>query len=192
MVFTNTHFYCSDPAVIDSCIANLFILKEFEDVFELFGIHLVASSSKMIYESVRNVFNFEIRQSDRQPRNYLISGMAGCHNYLGDDDYIGMPHLVFNSESNDQSIVSIDIFYDFYKMNSISIPDFVSRDIHFFSKKPKWIDITSISLFFILLVFFIVIFEFTNATQLGKKYGKHKLRQRKRQTFIVQDMVENE
>ena len=174
-VFTNVHFYCSDPRVYDNCISNLILLKEFEDLFELFHVNLVISSSLMLYESVRNVYNFEVRQTHNVPRNYIISGMAGCHNYLIDDDFLKMSQLSFHTESLNPSVVSIDIFENFYKVDLMEIPDFVSRDLRFMNLKFEFAKLIGFGIFCALMAAVFLLFEFTNASRLGEKYAKRRL-----------------
>ena len=178
MVFTNTHFYCSDPAVYDNCIGNLYLLKEFEDVFEYFEINLVVSSSKMVYESVRNVYNFEVRQNNAVPRNYVLSGVAGCHNYLTEDEFDKMPQLSFSTEPIVRSIVTIDIFNHYYKMDLMEIPNFISRDLRFMSLKFEFLKMIGFLIFFALMAAVVLLFELTDSAKWAEKYAKHKINQK--------------
>ncbi len=172
MVFTNTHFYCSDEALYDNCISNLFLIKEFEDLFEMKGIHLVVSSSKMNYESIRNVYNFAVRQTYNEPRNYLISGVAGCHNYLADN---GHPKLMkgmsFSIESTIQAVVSIDFYPNFYKMDLLDVPRFVSQDLRYMNIRFDWWGMVFFVAAALTMVGIVVLFELTDATKIGKAWA---------------------
>lgn len=174
-VFTNTNFYCSDQSLYNNCVGNLFLVKEWEDLFELYGINLVVSSAKMNYESVRNVYNFAVRQTYDVPRNYIMAGIAGCHNYLAEN---GQPTLMkdlsFAIENSIQAVVSIDFFPTFYKMDLLDIPRFVSRDMRYMNISNSILDVLWFVLVILLIFGVIMAFEFTHASAIGRHWASER------------------
>lgn len=178
-VFTNVNFYCSNPEVYENCIAPFLLLNEFEDVFDLYDINMVSSSAGMVYEAIRDVSKFEVLIGRNYPRNYMISGMAGCHNFLAGEEYHPMSQMAYTTEFVKQSVVSFDIFKNHYKTDLIEIPSLVSLDLRFFVVAFEIYEFLLNILYFGSFIGIFVLHELIDSEYYGRKYAKKVLLEKK-------------
>lgn len=158
IVITNAAFYCSTEDNGFSCINNLFLLKDFDDLFEKFKIHLILSSSRKYYESIKNVFNF--KQRKERSRSYLNVGMSGCANF-GSSDEIERNEVVGYAFNDQQAVLLLDCFQNYYKADILRIPDLSSVYLGFAVKNISY-NKYFVVVFLVLMIFAIFFFlEFT-------------------------------
>ena len=166
VVFSNADFYCSQHDKHSNCIADQYKLKMFEDLFDLINVNLMVSSGRKIYESIRDVFNYAIRP-DGQPRNYVVSGLAGCTNYLTTNDLQLMPDLSFTGTVHHQAVFTMDIFNDYYKMDLLNVPTFTSLDLRFVRYSFDWDKLILYMFFFVGMIGLFALFHFNQPRGIG-------------------------
>ncbi len=178
VVFSNSDFYCSQNDLQSNCLVDHYKLKPFEDLFDLLNIHLVVSSGRKIYESVRDVFNYALRP-ESQPRNYVVSGLAGCTNYLTTNDIEFKPDLSFTGHIQQQAVFTMDVLQGYYKMDLLKVPDFTSLDLRFVRYTFDWDKFILYLFFFVGMVILFGLFHFNRPRVMGTNLamGRHILSQ---------------
>ena len=180
-VFSNADFYCSMYDPTNSCLADLFILKPFEDLFAKFGVNLVVSSGRKMYQAIRNVYNLELLQSGR-PRNYVVNGMGGCANFYSVNPIKFSPQLSFKSVTEVQGVLSVDVFDGYYKLDMLEVPNYTSFDLRFIRMDFDCEKLLFFIIFSIALVVLLLFLEKVNGKKLGTKFAvwmsreKHQLK----------------
>lgn len=178
LVFTNVDFYCTENTTSDNCLNLLYSLKNFEDLFEIMNINVVVSSGRKKYEAVRSIYNFVPRFS-QIPRNYFISGLAGSTKFYTAKTQTGNNQLSLKRKTKQQSILSLDIFQDYYKVDLLNVPDLKTIELRVVNKKFNWETVFVYLMFLFGIVVMFIVFELFSPSLLGKKLAYKKLKQKR-------------
>jgi hypothetical protein len=168
-VMTNLPFYCSSNSGTYPCNTSIFHVKPFDDLFELFQVNVVLTSSKRYYESVKNVFNYNIR-SDHS-RQFLIAGTGGSKQcFLTTKTEKGpVGYKLFNHK---QGVLELNIYENIYKSDFLEVPSMISMDVAFAEKYAFGNDWVFLIGGMILIGVVIILLE----TIKGEKFGKALIR----------------
>lgn len=164
--FTNADFYCSMASGHRNCLVDIYKLKMFEDLFDHLQVNLVVSSGRKLYEAVRDIHNFAIR-THGEPRNYVVSGIAGSTNYLAENKVDFMPDLSFSGQMHHQAVFTMDVFKSYYKMDLLDVPNFTSVDLRFIRMSFDWRKVLLYFLFFLGMLLIFALFEYNRPRNIG-------------------------
>lgn len=173
LVVTNVPFVCSGNDEIYPCNTVIYYVKPFDDFFEQQKVNLLIQTSKRYYETIKNVFNYEIRNS--KARQIMVAGACGHTNFHLRPQRSRAQFSYFVS-TYQQGVVELNIFDTYYKSEFLLVPSMISMDLAYVEKSDNqedWMLLGFCTLLFILVV---LALEYIHSNKLAAYFVDRKKR----------------
>ena len=183
LVVTNVPFVCSANDENYHCNAVIYYVKPFDDLFEQQKVNLLIQTAKPYYETIKNVFNYEIKSS--KVKQIMVAGAAGRTNFNVRPIRAKAQFSYFMS-TQQQGVVELKVFDTYYKSDFLLVPSMVSMDLAYVEIteiQENWLLLGFCTLLFILVV---LALEYIHSNKMAAYFTE-----KKRETNDLRAPLEN-
>jgi hypothetical protein len=164
LVVSNVPFGCSGYEGLYPCNTVMYYIKPFDDLFEQYKANLIINTVKRFYEAVKNIFNYQIRNSNIKQ---IISAGAPGHTNFFLRPPLNKAAFSYFISNEEQGVLELNIFDTYCKSDFLLVPSMISTDLAYTERNElhsDWLLLVFCTLLFVLVV---LMLEYVKSNKLA-------------------------